>query len=97
MEIKPIDLRELDEKVSNVYEGIIVAASKAKNINDERKLEFRQRIELLPDRGADDDGEDIDNPDQLRVSLEFEKREKPHIEALEMLLKDELKYKYSDQ
>ena len=40
MEINPIDLREIDKRAGNVYEGIIVSAKKARQINSENKIEF---------------------------------------------------------
>ena len=35
MEINPIDLREIDKYASNVYEGIIVTAKRARQVNAE--------------------------------------------------------------
>jgi DNA-directed RNA polymerase subunit K/omega len=94
MEIKPIDLREIDKRTANVYEAIIVAGKRAKEINSETKNEFNSQLNTIPSKGLDDESEDIDNPDQLKVSLEFEKRNKPHIQSLGELLDDKITYRY---
>lgn len=94
MEITPIDLREIDKKAANVYEAIIVSSKRARQINDEIKIEFNALVTSIPVAGADDETEDIDNPAQLKVSLEFEAREKPHLRALHELLDDKIEFEY---
>jgi hypothetical protein len=44
----------------------------------------------------DDESEDIDNPAQLKISQDMEKRKKPHILALDELLNDDIKFRYKD-
>jgi len=94
MSVKPIDLRKIDEVTANVYEGIIVASKRARQINNENKIEFNALVGTIPTTSSEDDGEDIENPAQLKISLEFEKREKPHIQALDELLEGKIQYKY---
>jgi len=95
MGAEPIDLREIDKKTANVYEAIIVSAKRARQINDEQKLEFNAQLTTVPQANAtDDDSEDFDNPAQLRISLDFEKRKKPHQQALGKLLDGELEFEY---
>jgi DNA-directed RNA polymerase subunit K/omega len=48
MEIHPIDLREIDKRAGNVYEGIIVAAKRARLINAENKIEFNALLSTIP-------------------------------------------------
>jgi hypothetical protein len=96
MQLEPIDLRKLDEIVANVYEGVIVAAKEAKKINEEQRLEYNNMVTTIPSKGIDDDAEDIENPDQLKVSLEFEKRPKPHVKALKQLMGGEIEYLYKN-
>jgi DNA-directed RNA polymerase subunit K/omega len=97
MAIKPIDLRALDTKTANVYEAIVVASKRARQVNDEIKTEFNSYLNSIPSKGLDDESEDIDNPDQLKVSLEFEKREKPHIQSLDELLDGKVPYRYKNK
>ena len=96
MQIKPIDLREIDNCADNIYEAIIVSALRARQVNDEVKIEFNALLSTIPESTTDDESEDIDNPAQLKISQDMEKREKPHIQALDELLKDETKFKYKD-
>lgn len=94
MEISPIDLRSLDEHASNIYEAIIVASKRARQINTENKIEFNALLSTIPQTQSDDENEDLDNPAQLKISLEFEKREKPHQQALNELLSGKIEYEY---
>ena len=96
MQITPIDLREIDNCADNIYEAIIVSALRARQVNDEAKIEFNALLSTIPESTTDDESEDIDNPAQLKISQDMEKRKKPHIQALDELLKDETKYKYKD-
>ncbi len=97
MEIKPIDLRSIDEKTANVYEACIVSAKEARRINEETRLEYNTLMTTLPSKGIEDDSEDIENPDQLKISLDFEKRPKPHQQSLHKLLDGKLDYYYKEK
>ncbi|HLG31577.1 MAG TPA: DNA-directed RNA polymerase subunit omega [Ignavibacteriaceae bacterium] len=96
MEISPIDLRQIDLKAENVYEGIIVASKRAKQINDENKIEFNALISTIPENTTEDDNEDIDNPAQLKIALELEKKPKPHVQALNDLLDGDINFQYKE-
>jgi len=43
---------------SNVYEGIIVTAKKARLINAENKIEFNAMLSTIPEATTDDESED---------------------------------------
>lgn len=94
MHISPIDLREIDKRASNVYEAIIVSAKRARQINDENKIEFNALLNTIPETTTDDDIEDITNPAQLKIALELEKKNKPHLQALEELLQGKIDFEY---
>ena len=96
MQTTPIDLREIDKCAENIYEAIIVSSLRARQLNDEVKIEFNALLSTIPEAATDDESEDIDNPAQLKISQDLEKRKKPHIQALDEFLKDETKYKYKD-
>ena len=87
MEISPIDLREIDKRCANVYEAIIVASKRARQINDENKMAFSALVGTIAPPATDDDSEDILNPAQLKISLEFEKKDKPHVDAINEVLR----------
>ena len=97
MAVEPVDLRVIDERAANIYEAIIVSAKKARKINDENKIEYNALLSTIPTTGTDDENEDIENPAQLKIALELEKKEKPHIEALEQLLEGKIEYEYKNK
>jgi hypothetical protein len=94
MNISPIDLRIIDKRAENVYEAIIVASLRARQINSENKIEFNALMNTIPSMGTDDDAEDVTNPAQLKIALDLEKKPKAHLQALNELLEGEIKFKY---
>ena len=94
MEITPVDLREIDKRAGNVYEAIIVTAKRARQINSENKIEFNALLSTIPEATTDDESEDIDNPAQLKIALEMEQREKPHLQALNEFLGGKIEYEF---
>jgi len=94
MEINPIDLREIDKRAGNVYEGIIVSAKRARQINSENKIEFNALLSTIPESTTDDESEDIDNPAQLKIALELERRKKPHLQALNEFLEGNIDFEF---
>ena len=99
MAIKSVEITELESKAANVYEAIVVLSKRARQINEETKIEFNQRLEtisILPSSSNPEEEEPDANPDQLRISLEFEKRPKPTEEAIREMLNDELKFRYKE-
>ncbi len=94
MRIEPIDLRSIDEHASNVYEAIIASSKRARQINSDNKIEFNAVLSTIPQTQSEDETEDLDNPAQLKMSLEFEKRPKPHQQALKELLDGKIEFEY---
>ena len=91
MTIKPIEISELESKAGNVYEAIIVAAKRARQINDELKLEYNQRLEPL--MAKDEEDENVVSKDKMNISLDFEKRDKPTETGIREILNDELEFR----
>ena len=96
MGITPIDLRSIDDKATNIYEAIIVSALRARQITDENKIEFNALLSTIPESVGDEESEDIDNPAQLKISQDMEKRDKPHVQALNEMLNGDVVFKYKD-
>lgn len=94
MRIEPIDLRSIDEHASNVYEAIIASSKRSRQINSDNKIEFNAVLSTIPQTQSEDENEDLDNPAQLKMSLEFEKRPKPHQQALKELLDGKIEFEY---
>ena len=97
MPIKPIDLELFLGKAKNVHEAIVATSKRARQINDETKIEFNQRVEMFVPK-LEVESEEIEvNPDQLKVSLEFEKRPKPTDTALDELMAGKLEWRYKEK
>jgi hypothetical protein len=87
MSLKPIDLTYFNRKDRNVHECIVAASM---------KIEFNKHVELITTK-TESEGEENDiNPDQLRISLEFEKRPKPTDVAIGELLADKMHWRFKE-
>ena len=49
---------------------------------------------LIPE--TEDEFDDRSNPDQEKLSVEFEKRPQPQLQALDELMKDGIPYRYKE-
>ena len=96
MAIQSIDLRKIEGKAENIYEAIVAASKRARQINDENRLEFNQLISTIVPT-VEDEFEERGNPEQEKFSLQFEKREKPHIRAFKELIDGDLGFRYVDE
>ncbi len=98
MAIKPIDIEAFSQHARNVHEAIVATAKRARQLNEEVKIEFAQRIELFTPKTEVPESEESDiNPDQLNVSLEFEKRPKPTDVALDELMNGSIAWRYRER
>lgn len=97
MPIKTIDLEFFNEQGRNVHESIVAASKRARQINEDIKIEFNQRVEMFATKTESESEENDVNPDQLKVSLEFEKRPKPTDLALEELMSSKLAWHYKEK
>ncbi|AFN74930.1 hypothetical protein MROS_1696 [Melioribacter roseus P3M-2] len=96
MTLRPVDLTKIKAKIPNLYEAVVVAARRARQINDEYKLEFNTLLNTIV-TSNDEEFEDKENPEQLKLALEFDKREKPQIRAINELLNEGIEYRYKEQ
>lgn len=94
MGLKPIDIRQLDTVTGNAYEAIVVASRRARQISDERKVEFSQRLEGIKQIQESLEEDEKVNPEQVELSKEFDKLQKPTEEALGELLDSKIVYRY---
>lgn len=94
MSLETLDLEKFESKTANLYESIVVASRRARQINDALKLELAQRLEPIIAKETEDDT--IMNQDKLNISLEFEKREKPTLESVRELMNDKLSFRFKN-
>ncbi len=95
MAIQTIDLQKFEENADNVYEATVICSKRARQINDEQRLELNQRLQPVIDKETEDDT--IMNQDKLNISLEFEMRPKPTIQAEKELMEGELEFRFRDE
>ena len=95
MSMETTDLKKFEKNAENLYEAIVIASKRARQVNDEYKMELSQRLEPIIAKETEDDT--MMNHDKLNISLEFEKRRKPTIEAIRELMNDELVFRYRDE
>jgi DNA-directed RNA polymerase subunit K/omega len=92
--LKPIDLSQLDVVTGNAYEAIVVSSRRARQISDERKVEFNQRLEGIKQIQESLEEDEKVNPEQVELSKEFDKYSKPTEQALDELLNGKIVYRY---
>ncbi|MBM2845817.1 MAG: hypothetical protein HW407_1129 [Bacteroidetes bacterium] len=97
MPIKPLNIQIFTDTAKNVHEAIVAASKRARQINEETKIEFNQRVEMFATKTESENEENDINPDQLKISLEFEKRPKPTDVSLDELLGDKLEWRYKEK
>ena len=100
MPIKPLDIEQLSGKAENIYEAIVILLKRSRQINEEMKIEFNQRIEMLQSRIFEPEEETEQpqtNPDQILVAQEFERRPKPTETAIGEFLTDKVTYRYKEE
>ena len=101
MSVKPVAMHEFLNQTGNIYEAIIVASKRARQIHDDMKIELSQQLETLKALNATPEPEDdmevaIVNPDQLKISLEFEKRPKATELAIHEVQEKKVPYHYKE-
>ena len=99
MPIKPLDIELVSSKADNVYEAIVILLKRARQVNEEMKIEFNQRIEMLQSRIFEPEEETEQpqtNPDQILIAQEFERRAKPTESAIDEFMTDKITYRYKE-
>jgi DNA-directed RNA polymerase subunit K/omega len=97
MAIKPIDLEAMAVRGETLYQSIVITAKRARQINEEIKTEYMARISTLVPMEEEDDEIETTNFDQMRISLEIEKRGKPTAEALKEFQADKLTWRMRER
>jgi hypothetical protein len=99
MPVKPIDLESLKVVSSSLYEGIVIMGKRARQLNEDLKIQYNQRIEQLAAQpiSEHEEGEEGINPDQIAISIEFEKLPKPSELAMNDFIGKEITYRYKEE
>ena len=98
MAIKTVDIEKISNSAANIYEAITIASKRARQLHTEMRIEFEQRKATLEQiTGVTETEEEVEtaaNPDQLKISLEFEKRPKPTEVAMQETTERQLDWRY---
>ncbi|MBS1904743.1 MAG: DNA-directed RNA polymerase subunit omega [Bacteroidetes bacterium] len=97
MAIQPTDLEAMGTRGETLYQAIVITAKRARQINEEIKTEYMARISTLVPMEEEDDEIETTNFDQMRISLEIEKRGKPTAEALKDFMGDKLTWRMRER
>jgi DNA-directed RNA polymerase subunit K/omega len=92
MGLKPLDLESFAKTAENVYEAIVVVSKRARQINDEYKIQMNNEIETVVRQSGEEDIES--NPDRANISIKYEKLQKPTQKAIKEMRGNELRFKY---
>jgi DNA-directed RNA polymerase subunit K/omega len=100
--VKPIPMQEFTDKVGNIYEAIVATSKRSRQIHDDMKIELAQRLETIKALTMTTEAEEdlevtTTNPDQLKISLEFEQRPKPTEMALEQVGDRRVTFRYKER
>jgi hypothetical protein len=96
MSLEPLDLSFIDKHAENIYEAIVVLSRRARQVNEEVKIQLNQELEMFITRNDSDEEIEV-NPEQARISIEFEKMPKPTQQAVADLLNDRVTYRYKEE
>ena len=76
MAIQTLDTAQLAAETGNLYETVSVLSKRARQLASKTKAELDGRLSYFEDLSLDPAEEMRSNEDQLRISLEYEKRPK---------------------
>ncbi|MFN3598056.1 MAG: DNA-directed RNA polymerase subunit omega [Rubricoccaceae bacterium] len=93
MSIRTLDTARLAEQTSNLYETVVVLSKRARQLAAQTKAELDQKLSVYEDLSLDPAEELRTNEDQLRISLEYERKPKATELALRELEAGELYFR----
>ena len=93
MAIKTLDTTALADVTGNLYETVAVLSKRARQIAGQTRAELESKLAHFEDLALDPAEEIRSNEDQLRISLEYERKPKPSAEAIAELERDALYFR----
>lgn len=95
MQLRTIDISNFEKFADNIYEAVVIASKRARQINSEWEIELNQRLAPITAKETEDDT--IMNQDKMNISLEFEKRKKPTQQSINEVTNNEVFFRYRDE
>ena len=93
MAIKTLDTTKLAAETGNLYETVAVLSRRATQVAAKSKQELDAKLVYFEDLSLDPAEEMRSNEDQLRISLEYERRPKAPAVAIEEIETGELYFR----
>ena len=93
MAIQTIDTSKLAAETGNTYEALVVLSKRARQVSMRYKDELDQKLSYFDDLSLDPAEELRSNEDQLRISLEYERKDKAPKTAIQEFMDDRLYYR----
>ena len=96
MGIKTQDIEKLAAETGNLYETVIIMSKRARQIATLTKAELDEKLSYF--EGFETELDDARmNEEQARISVEYERRDKPTQRAIEQMLDGEIYYRRTDE
>ena len=93
MAIKTLDTTGLAAQTGNLYETVSILSTRSRQLSAKTKAELEQKLSFFEEISLDPAEELRSNEDQLRISLEYERKEKPEAVAINELEEGELYFR----
>lgn len=88
--IQTIDTTALAEETGNLYESVVILSKRARQVSGRVKADLDQKLSYFDELSLEPAEEIRTNEDQLRISLEYERKPKPGAIAIEEFFNDEI-------
>lgn len=93
MPIRTLDTNALADETGNLYESVVVLSKRARQVASKTKAELEQKLSYFEDLSLDPAEELRSNEDQLRISLEYERKQKAPDTSIEELEEGQLYFR----
>lgn len=95
MSIKTLDLAALTAQTGNIYETVAILSKRARQVAAYERAELDERLAYFEGFGPEmEDARMVD--EQIRTSLEFERRVKPTQTAVNEMIDHDLFFRHAD-
>ena len=81
--IQTLDTTRLAEETGNLYESVVILSKRARQVASRTKAELDQKLSYFDELSLEPAEEIRTNEDQLRISLEYERKPKAGAVAIE--------------
>lgn len=92
MAIRTIDVSALNSQTGSIFETVAILAKRARQISSKSKAELDEKLSYFEGFGSE--VEDVRmTEEQVRTSIDYEKRPKPHEVAIDEMLEGEIYFR----